>query len=204
MFVEYESEIAAQEAVSQLNNYRLDRSHAFKVNFLDDFEKYKQLNLNKEIEGPAPYKNPGQLYWWLANADCYDQYCLQHGDIYTSVYLNAPNQPVALKSRDKWTETRFQWSPKGTYLATFHDRGIALWAGEEFAQFMRFAHQGVQLIDFSPNENYLVTFNPSRAGVDDQALIIWCVRSGQKKRSFSIERSINLSWPYFRYVNILV
>jgi translation initiation factor 3 subunit B len=84
-------------------------------------------------------------------------------------------------------------------LATFHDRGIALWAGEEFTQFMRFAHQGVQLIDFSPNENYLVTFNPSRAGVDDQALIMWCVRSGQKKRSFSIERSINLSWPYFRW-----
>lgn len=199
LFVEYDNEISAQEAVSQLNNYRLDKSHSFKVNFLDDFEKYKQLNLTKEIEGPAPYKNPGNLYWWLTNPDCYDQYCLQHGDIFTSVFLNTPNQPTVLKAREKWTETRFQWSPKGTYLATFHDRGIALWAGEEFNQFMRFAHQGVQLIDFSPNENYLVTFNPSRAGVDDQALIIWCVRSGQKKRSFSIERSINLSWPYFRW-----
>ena len=38
----------------------------------------------------------------------------------------------------------------GTYLATFHDRGIALWVGEEFDQFMRFAHQNVQLIDFPP------------------------------------------------------
>ncbi len=55
----------------------------------------------------------------------------------------------------KWTETRFQWSPKGTYLATFHERGIALWAGEEFNQFMRFSHVGVQLIDFSPCEKFL-------------------------------------------------
>jgi translation initiation factor 3 subunit B len=102
LFVEYENEISAQEAVSQLNNYRLDKSHSFKVNFFDDFEKYKQLNLNKEIEGPAPYKNPGNLYWWLTNNDCYDQFCLQHGDIFTSVYLNTPTQPSILKSREVW------------------------------------------------------------------------------------------------------
>lgn len=64
---------------------------------------------------------------------------------------------------------------------------------------MRFSHSGVQLIDFSPCEKYLVTCNPNRAGVDDQALIIWCVRSGQKKRSFTCERSLSLAWPYFRW-----
>jgi translation initiation factor 3 subunit B len=84
-------------------------------------------------------------------------------------------------------------------LATFHDRGIALWAGEQFKQFMRFSHTGVQLIDFSPSEKYLVTCNPNRIGIDDQALIIWCTRSGQKKRSFNFERTANISWPYFRW-----
>ena len=84
-------------------------------------------------------------------------------------------------------------------MATFHERGIALWAGEEFVQFARFAHNGVQLIDFSPSEHYLVTCNPNRAGVDDQALIIWCVRSGQKKRSFTCERSVTLLWPNFKW-----
>lgn len=34
MFVEYESEASAQEAVAQLNGYRLDKAHSFKVNFL--------------------------------------------------------------------------------------------------------------------------------------------------------------------------
>ncbi|CAG8830875.1 33355_t:CDS:10, partial [Gigaspora margarita] len=39
-----------------------------------------------------------------------------------------------------WTETYVQWSPLGTYLATFHHQGIALW-------------------DFSPNGKYLVTWS---------------------------------------------
>jgi translation initiation factor 3 subunit B len=199
MFVEYDNEISAQEAVSQLNGYRLDKSHTFKVNFFSDFERYQELSLNTTIEGPAPYKNPGNLQWWLAKPGCYDQFCLLHNDIFTSVYSNTPNEATLVKSREKWTDTRFQWSPKGTYLATFHDRGIALWVGEEFNQFMRFAHQNVQLIDFSPCENYLVTCNPNQAGIDDQALIIWCVRSGQKQRSFTCERTLNLSWPYFRW-----
>lgn len=64
---------------------------------------------------------------------------------------------------------------------------------------MRFSHSGVQLIDFSPCEKFLVTCNPNRAGVDDQALIIWCVRSGQKKRAFTCERSLSLAWPFFRW-----
>jgi len=200
VFVEYESEVSAQEAVSQLNGYRLDKSHSFKVNMFSDFEKYRDLNLtSSDIDQPIPYKNPGNLLWWLQKPECFDQFCLLYGDIFTTVYSNTPGQPTQLKSREKWTETRFQWSPKGIYLATFHDRGIALWAGEEFNQFMRFSHSGVQLIDFSPCEKFLVTCNPSRAGIDDQALIIWCVRSGQKKRSFTCERSMNLSWPYFRW-----
>jgi len=200
VFIEYENEISAQEAVSQLNGYRLDKSHSFKVNMFADFEKYKDMNLtNQEVDTPVPYKNPGNLMWWLLKQDCFDQFCLLYSDIFTTVYSNTPGQATPLKSREKWTETRFQWSPKGTYLATFHDRGIALWAGEEFNQFMRFSHVGVQLIDFSPCEKFLVTCNPNRAGVDDQALVIWCVRSGQRKRSFTCERSMNLSWPYFRW-----
>lgn len=52
----------------------------------------------------------------------------------------------------RWTETYTRWSPKGSYLATFHSKGIALWGGEKFKQIQRFAHPGVQLIDFSPCE----------------------------------------------------
>lgn len=199
LFVEYDTEASAQEAVAHLNGYRLDKSHTFKVNFFSDFKRYKEMKFSADAETPAPYKNPGNLNYWLCKPECHDQFCTLTNDIFTTVSTNTPLQPTVVKEREKWTETRFQWSPKGTYLATFHDRGIALWAGEEFNQFMRFSHHGVQLIDFSPCENYLVTCNPNRAGIDDQALVIWCVRSGQQMRSFTCERTMNLSWPHFKW-----
>ena len=60
--------------------------------------------------------------------------------------------------RQNWTETYVRWSPNGNYLATFHKRGIALWGAEKFKQIMRFQHEGVQLIDFSPCEKYDAQF----------------------------------------------
>ena len=100
MFVEYDNELSAQEAVSQLNGYRIDKSNSFKVNFLIDFEKYSKLDLNSELEKPVPYKNPGNLMWWLTKPECYDQFCLLYGDMFTSVYLNTPAQSTVIKTRD--------------------------------------------------------------------------------------------------------
>src|SRR5437588_181488 len=58
-----------------------------------------------------------------------------------------------------WTETYVQWSPLGTYLATFHRQGIVLWGGPSWNKIIRFVHPGVKLIDFSLNERYLVTWS---------------------------------------------
>lgn len=87
----------------------------------------------------------------------------------------------------------------GTYIATFHRRGIALWGGEEFTQIVKFSHEGVSVIDFSPCEKYLVTFSPSLAAVDDpQAIIVWDVRTGAKKRSFHSDQE-KVNWPVFKW-----
>ncbi len=101
MFVEYDNEISAQEAVSQLNGYRLDKSHSFKVNMFQDFEKYKEMNLeSSDLDTPVPYKNPGNLMWWLLKPDSFDQFCLLYSDIFTAVYSNTPGQATLLKSRE--------------------------------------------------------------------------------------------------------
>lgn len=80
-------------------------------------------------------------------------------------------------ARKKWTDTGHQWSPHGTYIATFHKPGIRLWGGEKFEACGRFMHTNVKLIEFSPKENYLVTYTwpDPRAGdaEDDDAAVIW-------------------------------
>ena len=63
--------------------------------------------------------------------------------------------------RERWTESYVKWSPQGSYFATFHSKGIALWGGPGFQKIARLAHPGVQFVDFSPCEKYIVTFSPN-------------------------------------------
>lgn len=84
-----------------MNGYRLDKAHSFKVNFFNDFEKYKDLNLNQdEIGQPLPYKDPGNLMWWLVKPEAHDQFCVLHNDFFTTVFNNTPGQSTLLKSRE--------------------------------------------------------------------------------------------------------
>lgn len=110
------------------------------------------------------------------------------------------------------------WSPRGTYLASFHPRGIKLWGrvepdgpdGEvEWVFVMRFEHNNVSLIDFSPCENYLITFNGTEPERDDErfprALIVWDILTGKRKRGFigpprsMIDPDGSIPWPIFQW-----
>lgn len=178
----------------------MDKTHVFSVNLFTDIEKYSNIPDQWEPPKPKPYEDRGNLKSWLMNPDGFDQYSVIHeGGRMTSVYLHSNPEPTLLQEREWWTENAVQWSPVGTYLATFHKRGIALWGGEKFTQLHRFAHDGVTMIDFSPCENFLVTFSASLAGFDDpNAYIIWDIRTGAKKRSFHTDRG-SIMWPTFKW-----
>ena len=49
------------------------------------------------------------------------------------------------------------WSPQGSYLATLHMKGVALWGTPKWKRLQRFQHAGVNAIQFSPKENFLVS-----------------------------------------------
>ena len=51
-----------------------------------------------------------------------------------------------------WTESHVKFSPKGSYLATCHKQGIALWGGPDFSKVGRFNHHNVTYFQFSPCE----------------------------------------------------
>merc|ERR1719510_1478725 len=62
-----------------------------------------------------------------------------------------------------------------------------------------FSHPGVQFIEFSPCEKYLVTFSQKDMTVseDPTAIIIWDCRTGAKKRAFNAENPP--VWPVFKW-----
>ena len=200
IFLEFSSHDNAVEAMKSTNNYKLDKTHTFQVNLFSDFERFGAIPDEWEAPQPQPYKDQGNLRAWLQDTEAADQFSVIHkGGEEVSIFSNSNPDPVEIQTRPRWTETYVKWSPLGTYLATFHTRGIALWGGDDFHQISKFSHPGVQFIEFSPNEKYLVTFSPSNHGQteDPTAIIIWDSRTGAKKRAFHSENPP--VWPVFRW-----
>eukprot|EP00123_Amoebidium_parasiticum_P007701 comp18298_c0_seq1/m.19342 comp18298_c0_seq1/g.19342 ORF comp18298_c0_seq1/g.19342 comp18298_c0_seq1/m.19342 type:complete len:664 (-) comp18298_c0_seq1:915-2906(-) len=199
-FIEFANPEHAMKAVETLNGYKLDKAHTFEVIRMTDLEKF--ANITDEFVEPAsqPQKEPVDLHWWLTDERCFDQFALRY-DVHTAVKYNTRSEPEDVHHRENWTETYVVWSPKGSYLATFHRKGIALWAGPEFTQVMRFPHTGVKLIDFSPCEKYIVTWSNEVPDDprDPQSIIVWDVRTGRKLRGFGAEEQ--MVWPAFKWSN---
>ena len=201
-YLEFAAHNSAIEAVKATNNYKLDKLHTFEVNMFSDFEKFE--NIPNEWEPPTEeqYMSQGNRKSHLLEADACDQFGLvyESGEK-VSIYLGSLPDPIEKETRPRWTETYIKWSPMGSYLATFHSKGIALWGGEDFRKVSKFSHTGVQFIDFSPSEKYLVTFSPvvdPRAVADEpSAIIIWETRTGVKKRAFHAE--MPMTWPVFKW-----
>ncbi|XP_067006456.1 eukaryotic translation initiation factor 3 subunit B [Anabrus simplex] len=200
IFLEYSNPNHALEAVKTTNNYKLDKQHTFIVNLFTDFKKYEEIPDEWEPPEPQPYKDLGNLHYYMLEPDAYDQYFIITGNGSTvQVWQNSAPEPTKLEERARWSDTYIRWSPLGTYIATFHKKGVALWGGSSFVQITRFSHNGVQFLDFSPCEKYLVTYSPhveDHPG-DQKKLIVWDIRTGLEKRTFVPDGPA--VWPIFRW-----
>nr|CAG4651621.1 EOG090X01UY [Triops cancriformis] len=192
IFIEYANATQAAEAVKATNGYKMDKQHSFSVNMFTDFIKYESIPNEWEPPEPQPFKAQGCLQYYLLEPDACDQFSVVYeGGEKVAVYLNTQPELSVLEERPRWTDTLVRWSPLGTYLATFHAKGVALWGGEKFQQIMRFSHPGVQFVDFSPCEKYLVSFSPLIDTRSDEpnSIIIFDVLTGQKKRAFHADKN---------------
>lgn len=224
-FVEFRTPEQANTAVKTLNATPLDKKHIMFVNKLTDIERYgREGRINEEYVPPEtePFKEREHLRYWLGDSEGRDQFVMLHGDN-VSVYLNEQDrQPKNIVDRRHWTESFVQWSPQGTYMASLHARGTLLWGGPSWARQKRLNHPGVNLIDFSPNENYVTTWShrPIQVSEETQGLtpeedgknyIIWDIATGKPLRSFvNLEQGPatdeegrpikkKLQWPAFKW-----
>ncbi|CAG9774050.1 unnamed protein product [Ceutorhynchus assimilis] len=200
VFLEYSNANHVLEVVNLTNNWKLDKQHTLSVNLFTDFDKYDSIPDKWEPPTPSPYEGQADLHYYLLDPDAYDQFAVVTVNVQSvQIWQNTLPEPTLVEERNNWTQTYIKWSPLGTYLATFHKLGIALWAGPQFTQHKKFTHAYVQYIDFSPCEKYLVTFSAQGdpANPDQKSIIIWDVRTGLEKRSFNPEGPS--AWPIFRW-----
>ena len=196
-FIEFETEAQAATAVVKANGYKLDKSHTFITSSFEDYAKYMAVpDEEREFEAP-PFVPKENMYEWLEDSKARDQYVCRYNEM-TEIWWNDPQKPNQEPSYSKknWSDTYVTWSPRGTYLATFHRLGIMLWGGPSWKRQIKINHGGVKLIDFSPCETYLVTWSPE----SDQsaALIIWEIKTGNKCRALQgSDPASEMRWPAF-------
>lgn len=202
MFVEYETPAQALNAVKTLNGKKLDKAHTLTANLFTDVDKY--ANIDDEFQPPADetYTEHEHLRSWMADQQGRDQFVMLRGDEVSINWNKKADQPDQVVARNHWTETYTQWSPLGSYLASFHQQGLQFWGGPSWKRIARFAHPKVKLIDFSPLENYLVTWSndplelppaghPARATMpftqedEGKQVFIWDLKKGLLLRSFA-------------------
>ncbi|EEF46838.1 Eukaryotic translation initiation factor 3 subunit, putative [Ricinus communis] len=214
-FIEYNTPQEAELAKEKTNGYKLDRAHIFAVNMFEDFDRFMRVPDEWAPPEFRPYVPGENLQHWLTDEKARDQFVIRAGSD-TEVFWNDARQlkPDPVYKRAYWTESFVQWSPLGTYLATVHRQGAAVWGGASaFNRLMRYAHPQVKLIDFSPGEKYLVTYSshePSNPHDANRIVInIFDVRTGKVMRDFkgsADEFAIGgtggvagVSWPIFRW-----
>ncbi|KAI3721778.1 hypothetical protein L2E82_32796 [Cichorium intybus] len=151
----------AELAKEKTNVYKLDRAHIFSVNIFYEIEKLMRVPDEWAPPESKPYTSRENLQHWLTDEKGRYQFVIRGGSD-TEVLWNDAKQVKAdpVYKRPFWTKSFVQWSPLGTYLATVHRQGAAVWGGAStFNRLMHYAHTQVKLIDFPPGEKYLVTYS---------------------------------------------
>ncbi|ROV93007.1 hypothetical protein VMCG_08985 [Cytospora schulzeri] len=224
-FVEYSSAAEAAAAVRQLDMVALDKKHTLRVNKLTDVERYgREGRVEEEYHEPEiePFQEKEHLRWFLADPSGRgrDQFAMFRGETVGVFWNNDKDAPENIVDRQFWTETFVQWSPLGTYLTSIHALGVQLWGGPSWTRQRRFGHPFVNLVAYSPNENYLVTWSARPIAIGDEGhpqltrdddgknYIVWEIATGKPLRSFANVdtpgedvngKAKKFPWPAFKW-----
>ncbi|KAI1758935.1 eukaryotic translation initiation factor 3 [Hypoxylon sp. FL1150] len=201
-FVEYASPAEAAAAVRQLDMVPLDKRHTLRVNKMADVDRYGREGRVDENYTPPKieeFVEKEHLRSFLADPSGRgrDQFAMYRGDHVGVFWNNEKDAPENIVDRQHWTESFVQWSPLGTYLVSVHQQGVQLWGGASWSRQKRFAHPFVNMLDFSPNEKYVVTWSNRPISIpeeghpqlsvdeDGKNYVIWDLETNKPLRSFA-------------------
>ncbi|EGO04783.1 hypothetical protein SERLA73DRAFT_173948 [Serpula lacrymans var. lacrymans S7.3] len=208
-------------SLTAMHGHAFDARHQFKINRFVDVERYVQLNETYLDPPMEDYHTKEHLRSWLADPLGRDQYVTYRGEDVEIRWHGKSSQSGVSYSKKAWTELYVSWSPQGTYLATIYRQGVRLWGGPSWEHQQRFAHPLVKLIDFSPCEQYLVTWShdpinvpanlpqgPEFFSPEDEGnhIAVWDVKTGHLLRTFPSASLVfddslkkQMQWPALKW-----
>ena len=165
--------VAEKETLEEVNI--LQRNEV--LNHLED--KYKRDQLAVLVnESGIPGRDSMEFYW--------------HNDVEGNVQQ--------IHKTGFMTSTNIQFSQSGGYIASTNNKGIDIYAGQEFQLIRSIEHFGVKGVKFSPNDTYVATYNGISSPVNGtQNIIIWNLLTGTKLRHFKCPKADiweNFAWSF--------
>ena len=131
-FCEFATPQEAKKARVNLQGWKLDKKHTFRVNAYDELAKLVDTPAEYTPPKPLKFDRRDDLYWWLKDDDSRDQFVIRQAKNTEVYWIEAPDHTprhcqTATREQKKqgrtWCEMFTQWSPEGLYLATFHPAG---------------------------------------------------------------------------------
>merc|ERR1719223_2196096 len=188
IIIRYNTQQDAEHAVTVLDGLSLDKAHNFKVLSLDAFDAAVRRKDQFVPTTSISWFSRKDFRDWLNDKKSREQFMIRYHDqteVWHHDMVAGTPELVYGGAREKaqgkiWCDWVTEWSPRGSYLATYHKQGIALWAGETFLRVARAEHEGVKFMQFSPTEDFLLTWNGTHASENDEnAVLIHRVQTGE-------------------------
>lgn len=244
-FVEFEQADSAERFTEEMNGCTLTiagKPYKITANSIDIFASRDKLKYEETKREDFTKWSNFRTWWLLEDAKNYrfrDQYVLRYrqgsGDkvkhqceVFWNDVLRSGRVVTSAGKREMeegkhMTYRHVMWSPLGTYLVTFHDSGILLWAGSDWSTFARFSHQHASYLQFSPNENFFISYSMDNAinqaennaktkkpkvqakskkksSAASRAIHVWDIKTQKSKRPLDAEWSFEYGkWPMFKW-----
>ena len=176
--VEYATPKQAKEQVERLNGFdefkfKISASpyaYVRKLTGVPDVWEDKRVEDHPEYQF-ALAQTRRSLHAWLTDKRVRDQFMIRFAkdtEVHWADAVAGGNLDYG-GEREKplnWCEMHVGWSPRGTYLLTQHQKGVALWGGSEWEKVLRIPCENVFRVQFSPNEEFLFTWDGGGNDVD--------------------------------------
>jgi len=219
-FIEFRNQMTAMTVLNELDGTAITKKNKIQIYTWKDFMKLEEYEENFEQPSFASFEASNFERAWLEDAEGRDQFLIRfkEGDDHqTCVYwgdhlrggadLSTDFSRILSKKGQKCclTSKEASWSPQGTFLTTLHGPGLKVWkqdrTGEFATKIERMEHRDVDMIHWSPNENYLVSFNSDPDDDEEATIKFWDIATGEKikERTDMFAEHISMEWPFLQY-----
>lgn len=192
-FIEYVTAESATQAVKSLTGYAFDKNHT-----LTAIPYLKAIQLSELEEGeftqpePPVFKEKPDTSTWAQDPSQRDQFVVRHAKETVVHWSDGRHPPIVdydgYREKEQgvnWCDYYVQWSPRGSYLATIVPaKGVILWGGSGYEKIARFPAPGVDVVNFSPCENFILTSNQKND--DPEAIKVFSIHTGKLLRAFPL------------------